>query len=198
MNMSMYTLILKNEKERTYKRVRFFLVMLNALVILMLIINSPEVFDRLWRPYFILALCALYFFFHIVEFASSSSSKDIYDRTIILWVSLAWLDSKYWWVFIILVVFAVLDFFALRKFFVQVGSKKIVLPTIPRKKMTWTEVDNVILKDGIFTVEMNNNRFFQHEITNAGEYDEKQFNDYCRDRMAKSRVEQQKKSLTNI
>ena len=64
MNMSMYTLILKNEKERTYKRVRFFLVMLNALVILMLIINSPEVFDRLWRPYFILALCALYFFFH--------------------------------------------------------------------------------------------------------------------------------------
>jgi len=53
--------------------------------------------------------------------------------------------------------------------------------TFPKKTYQWNEVTNVILKDGILTVDLRNNKIFQKEIeTDVSPMVEHEFNDFCK------------------
>jgi hypothetical protein len=50
--------------------------------------------------------------------------------------------------------------------------------------ITWQELNNVVLKDGLLTVDLKNNRIIQTEILNSqGDPSEAEFNEFCRQRM---------------
>ena len=56
----------------------------------------------------------------------------------------------------------------------------ILLNSFPSKNYTWNEVINVILKDGILTVDLKNNRIIQRETEDSVSVDiEKEFNEFC-------------------
>ncbi len=46
------------------------------------------------------------------------------------------------------------------------------------KKHSWKAIDNVILKDGLLTVDFKNNKLFQRDIDN--ELHEEKFNNWCK------------------
>lgn len=85
-----------------------------------------------------------------------------------------------------LLLFILLDFIAHKKLVVHVTNKTIVVPYILQKEMTWDEVNNVILKDGLLTIDFKNNKLFQHIIMNSEEdISEKEFNEFCRQQLNK-------------
>jgi hypothetical protein len=52
--------------------------------------------------------------------------------------------------------------------------------------VSWDEVNNVILKDGLLTIDFKNNKLFQHIILNSEEdISEKEFNEFCRQQLNK-------------
>ncbi|HET9431236.1 MAG TPA: hypothetical protein VFO70_08665, partial [Chitinophagaceae bacterium] len=56
----------------------------------------------------------------------------------------------------------------------------IVYTSFPVKNITWNQVNNVILKDGLLTLDQKNNRILQVEIRNSDpDIDEKDFNEFC-------------------
>ena len=85
-----------------------------------------------------------------------------------------------------LLLFIVLDVAAHKKLVVHVTDNTIVVPYVVQKEVTWNELNNVILKDGLLTIDFKNNRLFQHIILNSDEdINEKEFNEFCRQQLNK-------------
>ncbi len=85
-----------------------------------------------------------------------------------------------------LLLFILLDFIAHKKLLVDITDKQIVVPYVMQKTINWNEVNNVILKDGLLTIDFKNNKLFQQLILNSDEdVNEKEFNDFCKQQLNK-------------
>lgn len=72
------------------------------------------------------------------------------------------------------------------KFPAEIGfsNEEISFNTLPRKVLDWNEIKNVVIKDGLITIDQKNNQLFQKEIEGYVTADiEKEFNEFCRSRI---------------
>jgi hypothetical protein len=69
-----------------------------------------------------------------------------------------------------------------KKTIVYISEEGIVLKRIFGKtKYAWHKIDNLVLKDGVFTADFLSNKMIQAELSEENEaVDEKQFNLFCR------------------
>jgi len=66
-------------------------------------------------------------------------------------------------------------------------TEELVFNTVPKKKYLWDQVGNVVLKEGILTIDLKNNKLIQKEIdADISEADEQDFNDFCRHQLKKA------------
>jgi hypothetical protein len=65
-------------------------------------------------------------------------------------------------------------------------ESEMVINSFPKKRVEWTELSNVVLKDGILTIDFKNNKLIQKEIqSGSNARDEQDFNEFCRNMLAK-------------
>ncbi len=65
----------------------------------------------------------------------------------------------------------------------------VTFNSFPKKNYQWHEVTTVILKDGILTVDLRNNKVFQKEIeTDVAPMIETEFNDFCQQFLYKNQA----------
>ncbi len=65
----------------------------------------------------------------------------------------------------------------------------IVSNSFPQKKYRWAEVSNVVLKDGILTIDLKNNTIIQKEVNEEVPLqDETDFNGFCRQRLEETTI----------
>ena len=84
------------------------------------------------------------------------------------------------------VLFCVLEYQAKRPLEIGFNDDRIVINNIVRQWYDWSAFNNVILKDGLLTLDFKNNRLFQKEIADDDEEDdadEEEFNSFCRSRL---------------
>jgi hypothetical protein len=101
-------------------------------------------------------------------------------------LSLAWLKAGFWVGSVLNILFSFLNLIALQKPIVSVSERQVIYPSFPKKKIDWQELSNLILKDGLLTIDFKNNRIIQQQITDiSSTIDEKEFNDFCRQQLNK-------------
>lgn len=64
---------------------------------------------------------------------------------------------------------------------------RVVINTLFKQQFDWKAFNNVILKDGLLTLDFKSNRLIQREVADDDEdddADEEEFNTYCRARLA--------------
>jgi hypothetical protein len=64
---------------------------------------------------------------------------------------------------------------------------QVVINTLFRQRYDWSFFNNVLLKDGLLTLDFKSNRLLQKEVADDEDEDdveEEEFNAYCRDRLA--------------
>ena len=67
------------------------------------------------------------------------------------------------------------------------SDHKIVFNTLLRRKYQWNDFNNIVLKDDLLTLDFKNNRLLQREtVDEEGDAGEDEFNDYCREQLAKA------------
>lgn len=72
------------------------------------------------------------------------------------------------------------------KFPDEIGFSKevVVRNSFPRKKYEWFEIDNVIIRDNLFTLDLRNNKLIQKELEEPiSEELEKEFNAFCKQQL---------------
>jgi hypothetical protein len=111
---------------------------------------------------------------------------DFWHRSVLSYCALAWFRSDLWMITLLVLVFILLDYLSLRKQVVKITEKQITIPFIIDKDVNWLELNNVILKDDLLTIDFRNNKLFQHLIiTSDLDVDEKEFNDFCQQQLNK-------------
>jgi hypothetical protein len=87
------------------------------------------------------------------------------------------------------VIMVILERFLKFKDEIGFDEEGVTFNTFPKKTYQWHEVANVVLKDGIITVDLHNNKIFQKEIeTDVVPTMEKEFNDFCRQYLYKKQA----------
>lgn len=180
-----YTFILKNDKTKNYRLISQLLIFFNLLGFIFLLINSEERILKNLLLLFSILITGAYTFFSVLEWFSKKTIPDSWHRIIFGLCAISWFLKGYWWLSILLVVFVLIDILAHRKLIVTISEKIIRLPSIFKKDVEWNELNNLILKDELLTIDFKNNKLFQHIITNSeDDVDEKEFNDFCKSRLS--------------
>ncbi len=126
-------------------------------------------------------------FFVVIEWLLKKPLADFWRRIIFLYCAISWLNEKIWWLFLLLLFFTLLDVLAHRKLIITITENKINLPSLPIKSAGWNELNNLVLKDDLLTIDFKNNKLFQHLIFyNGDEIDEAEFNIFCSQRILNS------------
>lgn len=60
------------------------------------------------------------------------------------------------------------------------NEDEIIINSLPKKSIAWSDLNNVIIKDGLLTIDKKNNIIFQKEIEGQVSTSlEKEFNEFC-------------------
>jgi hypothetical protein len=181
-----YSFILKNEKTKKYRQISELLVFFNLLGFVFLIIYDEARLVKNFTLAFAILITAGYSCFTFLEWITKKPLPDFWHRSIFGICAVVWMREGFWSLSIVLLLFILLDFFANKKLVVDITDSKILVPFVLQKKVEWNEVNNVILKDGLLTIDFKNNKLFQQLILNSDEdVNEKEFNRFCQQQLNK-------------
>jgi hypothetical protein len=91
------------------------------------------------------------------------------------------------WVGAFFFILTFLEYQTKRPLEIGFDHDRVVINTLVKQRFDWTAFNNVILKDGLLTLDFKSNRLIQKEVADDDDdddADEEEFNLYCRGRLA--------------
>jgi hypothetical protein len=175
--MKRFEIELRNEKARTYTLISRIILLLNlAGLVYAGLVGIAS------RPIYPLGGSLLLAVILAYEYTSRGSRPGgerfglAYSLVIISWM----LSGLY--------ILAAVNFVLLlsqditrRKLAVLFFDDRIIYPSFPRRTMAWSDLNNIVLKDGILTIDLPGDKLLQNEIVT--EINERDFNEFCRERL---------------
>jgi len=176
--MQKFELILINEKVRQYKLFALLIIVINCIAFVYLAVSKSEL---RFRSIGIVAWIGVLF---IIEHFARKRGKEFSAKAgAILIIIAAYLGFKFWWPAAIISILAFLYLISIRQFILSVSSNNIIYPSFPKRTIQWNELNNIIMKDGLLTLDLKNNKLIQVLVSNDRNHqdlDESDFNDFCR------------------
>jgi hypothetical protein len=172
-----FVIALKNEKLRTYTTISWFIVALNVIAFIYMGITKKATIDNL--PYFSAGLLICVFILRWMIKRDTIENEMIslsFSVAILTWVII----DIYWIAAAILLLFIIQEI-SRRKLLVLVFEESISYPSFPKRIIEWKELNNVILKDGLLTIDLKNDKVFQNESLSI--IYEPEFNEFCQSRI---------------
>ena len=174
-----YIIVLKNESSR-YVNVFGFLLTVGSAVMFAreMIFRNEIILPYLAGIVFIAGLLIWNVFLYY------RSDKEIYYSKALLIAGLVWTKMPYFeWLVIVFAFLALLEYQAKKSPEIGFAEDHIMINRLFRKKVSWNEIDNVVLRDGWLTVDFKNNRLLQKEIdTGESEASDEEFNEWIKNR----------------
>ncbi len=176
-----YIVTLRNDTGKYIDRLSLLLCSLSALIFLRQQLITPQkTIVYLIGFLFIAVVVGRNIYLHKVK-----KQEKIYYNRALFFSAIVWtvMPQMQWLVF----VFAFLGLFEFHaKFPLEIGftEQQIVFNSIIKKRYSWNDFNNVVLRDNLLTLDFKSNKLFQKEtIDEEGEADEDEFNDFCRERL---------------
>lgn len=179
-----YVVTLKNRQSTYIDRMGFLLSFLSAALFVYEMLQSDELhLAYLLGTLFISGVLAWNIY------RSHAHQKKIFYSRALLIAALVWMKMPYFqFLSIVLIILALLEYQA--KYAIEVGFSEnhILLNNFFKKKIYWPELQQVVLKDGLLTLDFRNNKVWQKEVEDEDDFDaeEDEFNEWCRNQIEKS------------
>jgi hypothetical protein len=94
--------------------------------------------------------------------------------------SLLWVMQKEYGLAALVLALGLFEFAVNRDTLCTIDEKGVRLHTFPPRVYAWSEINQVILKDGIFTIDRKNNKIFQLDISEEQlSFTEEELNAFC-------------------
>ena len=179
-----YVVILKKTGQRATDLLSFLLCLFTALTLFYLAFRSTNP-DRLTLVVASFLLIGLV----ITLFSRRRARPDkVRYRYLLLLAALAWMFfTPAPWVGALFFVLSFLEYQTKRPLEIGFDNDRVVINTLVKQQFDWAAFNNVVLKDGLLTLDFKSNRLIQREVTDDDEdddADEEEFNAYCRGRLA--------------
>lgn len=126
----------------------------------------------------------------LVSLRSARKKKEMRFRYWLFAAGICWIGMPFLqWMILPFFLMALLE--AQAKYPLEIGfySEGVVLNSLFNKKFPWSSLQSVVLKDGLLTLDFNNNKLIQKEVLDDDDPDapEDEFNDYCRGKLVNLR-----------
>lgn len=167
---------LKNNKHQSYSRIRYLVVLMDLAFFICYVIH-----ERQGAGWLILLLVT-------VGLAEMGSKKGLLKQrmaSIVIYglLAIAWAMINGWLALLHLLL-SFLDTIATGALLVLINNEGIIYPSFPEKKITWEELQNVVLKDGILTIDFKNDKLLQADVDiDTTSTAEAVFNQYCQEKL---------------
>ena len=172
--MEGFEIVLKNERQVSYTRIRYSVELLDIAFFITYIILEKYPTMKWWAIIYLLT--------GIVGFEWSLQRKAQKQTTIIAitygLLIIAWFMIN-GWLALLHILLLILNLVAIRELHVFINSNGIIYPSFPEKEIQWNELQNVIVKDGILTIDFKNDKLLQADIDSSTMINEVLFNQYC-------------------
>lgn len=171
-----YEFTLVNEKLLLYNRISWLIIFLHLVVYIYLGFFSA-IPDLRWNALvglviFLILFLLMYFFIPIRK-----KGLDI----LFLVMVIVWINMQLYWLAVIPAVFYILNWASTSPKIVTFNDENIVFPSFPVKKLDWNAISNVVLKDGLLTIDLKNNHILQQKILeHMSAVEEIEFNEFCK------------------
>lgn len=176
-----YIVTLRNDTGKYVDRLSLLLCSLSAIIFLRQQIITPQKTIVYLIDFLFVAVVVI----RNVYLQKVKKQEKVYYNRGLFFCAIVWtvMPQMQWLVF----VFAFLGLFEFHaKFPLEIGftDNQIVFNSIIKKRYSWNDFNNVVLRDNLLTLDFKNNKIFQKEtIDEEGEADEDEFNDFCQDRL---------------
>ncbi|HEX4876847.1 MAG TPA: hypothetical protein VFV31_09270 [Chitinophagaceae bacterium] len=178
--MQQFQLFLKNEKLVLYNRLSWFIIIILTAVFSYLNFFSDDQLSG-GKKFGLIILIALAF---ILKFYFQKTRYQIGNAIFFYLLLLAFISREQYVLAIITLFFELLNTIATRKTVANFSSDYINFPSFPPKRIKWDTLNNIILKDGLLTIDFKNNKIIQQMIDEQKTIvDEQEFNDFCRQQL---------------
>lgn len=177
--MDGYNVEIPNHKAATYKVVTFIISLINLLAIAYALISAGA--GARLIPGIGVALGIAAVFAAAYAWRGRGKTLRIPTWAILLACSALWIYLGSYFMGVSLLVFAILCFLTARLLVIRFSQQAILYPSTPAKRFDWSEIDFVMLKDDILSIELKNNQLLQFTLepkVSAG-IDTVAFNAFC-------------------
>lgn len=173
--MNRFEFPIKNEKEKQYHTLALWIVLFNIAFLIWLIVSNESL--RWYSVIALVSIIALPFLY----WKLASQKQLAISITVALLLSVIFLFSSGFPMLGVAVAFiSLLYFISTRKLQVVVTSQEIRYPSFPVRVVHWSEINNMILKDGLLTIDFNNNKLAHLIVADSfSKVEEKEFNEFC-------------------
>ena len=181
--MKKYEIVLQNKKQEIYPLISWLIIALNCLCFIFVGIAN---FAKPIYPFTAAALLGLVFLIHFIYKDRIKNGNTAFTVCFII-VLLTWLIIGFYPAAGINLLLFFFQDSTHRRFLIQVGRDNIIFPSFPKKIIQWNQLNNVVLKDDLLTIDFKNNRIIQQLVDKTEDpVNEKEFNDFCSQRLADS------------
>jgi hypothetical protein len=177
-----YVVILKKNSERATDLLSILLCFLSAIIFLYV------QFGQAHPNYFRFIAAAILIGLALNAIGRRRSGRRISYRYLLFVAAMGWIDMPFLpWISIFFILLAFLEYQTKRPLEIGFDQDRVVINTLFRQRHDWTVFNNIILKDGLLTLDFKSNRLIQKEVADdddEDDADEEEFNAYCRERLA--------------
>jgi hypothetical protein len=187
-----YLVILKKSSERATDLLSVLLCLFTAISFLYfaLVAEPREAGGGLnTRSYGLIAASVLLLAGMVINVLRRRYKGQVRYRYLLLIAGTAWIAlTTMPWMVVLFFLLAFLEYQTKRPLEIGFDQDIIVINTLIRQRFGWGDLTNVVLKDGLLTLDFVNNRLIQKEVADEDEDEddasEEEFNLYCRERLA--------------
>jgi uncharacterized membrane-anchored protein YitT (DUF2179 family) len=172
--MQKIELTLKNEKEKSYRRIILLFVILHTLLFTYLL------FDALLYKKGVAGLAYIILYTAYRLLVTNTTKQKFSYGSGFFFVFAVFFPIV--WVMAADIVLFILSTVALQKTVFIFDKSEVQKLNFPSKKMEWQQFSNVILKDNILTLDFKNNRFLQAEIETENIHEDA-FNTFAKEQL---------------
>lgn len=175
--MQEYVFSLANTKKRFYYLFALFIIIINAVVLALIRLNDTKAPTTNWS---LLGIIVYAVFFAFLFFIRPEKEKNILSVVTFILIIAAWLFLKELLPATVNLLILLLFKISTRPLQIKVSKQNISYPSFPVQTISWNELNNIILKDGLLTIDMKSNKVFQHYPEETSPLDEATFNIFCK------------------
>lgn len=176
--MTKYQITLPNDKAKAYNRISLLVLAINLLAFGL----------SFFKPHPLAAYIAAMVMMFIISFALFlyiSKNVKLQNRVTIVAIGLSaitWLLLGDYILMFLMALVAAVSYFTLQKPIVFFMDEGVAYPSFPKKMYQWPEVNQVMLKNSILTIDLKNNQLMQFTLSeeSISGIKEKEFNEFCK------------------
>lgn len=183
--MQEFFLILKHDKLVAYKKSIVAIIGLNLIFFISYAIITGE--SKAVNSCIFLTGTTLFLF--IAEYFLTKKGKKVFSAAIAVIALIIYMYIKIhaWWAAIAMILILFLYLAAIQIQVVQVTETGVAFGTFSKRIVKWHQLNNLVLKDGLLTIDFKNNKIIQQLIDDKSpSVNEQEFNDFCRAQIKKA------------